>query len=115
MAKESRSKSVLGGSKHGEKSHKEVHHIEVHKTHGGGHVITHHHTDSEHHPSEMHHTQGDDELAAHVLQTMGTPNEGETPATGPAPEVADQGAQGAPGAGAPPPGADAPPPPAGGM
>jgi len=106
MAKESRSKSVLGGGSHGETPKKEVHHIEVHKTHGGGHVITHHHVHSEHHPPEMHHTAGDDELAAHVLQTMGTPNEGETPETGPAPEVAEaQAAPAAPGAGAPPPAA----------
>ena len=88
MAKESRSKSVLGGSKSGEKSHKETHHVEVHRSGKGGHVIIHHHSDPEHHPSEMHHTQGDDEMAAHILQTMGTPNEGETPDTGPAPEVA---------------------------
>jgi hypothetical protein len=64
---------------------KVVHHVEVHHSATkGDHIVTHHHTHPDHHPSEKHTTRGDDELTSHLMATMGTPNEGETPATGPA-------------------------------
>jgi hypothetical protein len=91
-----------------EKPKKEIREISVKKSHNGGHVITHKHHSPEHHPDETHTTKGDDDMAAHMLQHAGTPNEG---------EAADPSMQGAApmtaapspmGSGAPAPGGAAP-------
>ena len=74
---------------HEEKPKKEIEHISIKKSANGGHIITHHHTRPEHHEPEDHTTKTDDELADHVMQTMGSPNPGE-------PE-ADAGQSGIPG------------------
>lgn len=77
MAKDKSMKAastVLGGGKG--KPSKEVHKVEVERAANGGHIITHHHTNPEH-PPERHTTKGDDEMAQHLMQTMGTPNSGE--------------------------------------
>ena len=86
----------LGGT---QKPKKEIDHIKIRKSKTAGrHIIEHHHTHPAHHPMEEHTTAGDDELANHVLQNMGTPNPGE--------EEADAGQSGIPaGAGVPPSGA----------
>lgn len=62
---------------HGHAPKKEIREISVKKSHNGGHIITHKHHAPEHHPDEQHTTKGDDEMAAHMLQHGGTPNEGE--------------------------------------
>jgi hypothetical protein len=83
-----------------EKPKKVVHKMHIEKAKSGGHIITHEHTHPAHHPDEKHVTKGDDELASHVLQNMGTPNPGEA--------EADAGQSGIPAGGAAPtPGASA--------
>ena len=57
---------------------KEIKSITTTKSHNGGHVHVHKHHSPEHHPDETHTTKGDDEMAAHMLQHAGTPNDGET-------------------------------------
>lgn len=80
--------SDLSGGDSGAKPPKEVHHIEIHKSKTkGDHIITHHHTHPHAHPPEEHTTRGDDEMAGHALDTMGTPNPGESAV--PAPAAAD--------------------------
>jgi len=66
---------ALGGSS--AKPKKEIKEISVKKSHNGGHIITHKHHSPEHHPDEQHTTKGDDDMAAHMLQHAGSPNEGE--------------------------------------
>lgn len=66
---------ALGAKSHTPK--KEIKEISVKKSHNGGHVITHKHHHPDHHPDETHTTKGDDDMAAHMLQHAGTPNEGE--------------------------------------
>jgi len=62
----------------GDKPKKEISHVVSRKSATPGHVIhEHHHTHPSHHPMEEHVTKGDDELAAHSMATMGTPNPGE--------------------------------------
>ena len=97
----------MGG---GEKPKKEIHHIEIHKSATkGDHHIIHKHTSAQH-PDEHHTTRGDDELAAHTLATMGTPNPGETADTGPAgPATSPDATAGAAAGAAPNAAAGAPP------
>lgn len=62
------------------KAPKVVKSIHIRKNHAGtGHIIEHHHTSPDH-PVEEHTTQGDDALAGHVMDHMGTPNPGEAEA-----------------------------------
>lgn len=65
---------------HGHTPKKEIREITVKKSHNGGHVITHKHHHPDHHPDEVNTTKGDDEMAAHMLQHAGTPNQGEAEA-----------------------------------
>lgn len=75
MDKHSAVMSALGGASAAPK--KEIKHIITSKSANGGHIHEHVHHHSEHHPNEKHTTKGDDEMAAHMLQHAGTPNEGE--------------------------------------
>ncbi len=78
----------LGGESK-EKPKKEIDHVVVKRSATkGDHTITHHHTHPEHHPSETHTTRGDDELAQHMMQNMGTPNQGEPEADAGTPDAA---------------------------
>lgn len=93
--------AALGAHSHTPK--KEIKSITTSKSHNGGHVHIHKHHSPEHHPDETHTTKGDDEMAAHMLQNAGTPNEGEAPdpsMQGAAPMTAAPSPAGAP-AGAP--------------
>ena len=104
-------KGALGGheAKSEPKSKKELKEIRVRKAKNHGHIIEHHHTNPVDHPLEEHTTNGDDELASHMMQHMGTENPGESeapsqsmaaaPAAAPAPPMAGAGA---PAAGAAP-------------
>lgn len=104
-------KGALGGheAKSEPKSKKELKEIRVRKAKNHGHIIEHHHTNPVDHPMEEHTTNGDDELASHMMQHMGTENPGESeapsqsmaaaPAAAPAPPMAGAGA---PAAGAAP-------------
>jgi len=95
----------LGGKKEA-KPAKEIKHIVTRKAHGGkGHIHTHVHTHPDVHPDEEHVTSGDDEMAEHMMQNMGTPNPGEA--------EADAGQSGIPAAGGAAPGGAAPTPGAG--
>ena len=70
----------LAGKKE-DKPKKEIKHIITRKDHGGkGHIHTHVHTNPAAHPDEEHVTNGDDEMAEHMMQNMGTPNPGEAEA-----------------------------------
>ena len=80
------------------KPKKEIKHIITKKAADGkNHIHTHVHTHPEHHPDEDHVSQGNDGLASHMLEHMGTPNPGEADA--------DAGQSGIPAAGAAPAGA----------
>jgi hypothetical protein len=102
MSKDSAMKSVadeLGGKKEAAPK-KEIKHIVTRKAAGGkSHIHTHVHHNSTAHPDEEHVTTGDDAMAEHMMQNMGTPNPGE--------QEADAG-QGAPAGAAPQPGGSAP-------
>ena len=106
-------KEELGGKKETPPK-KEVKHMHITKAANGGHVITHTHTHPEHHPDETHITKGDDELASHVMQNMGTPNPGEAEAD-PAGGAAAAGAGALPAGGAAPQAGTAPAAPIPGM
>jgi hypothetical protein len=100
--------AMSGGSEHGEKPKKEIDHIKSYKSDTKGDVIhEHHHKHPEHHPVEKHTTRGDDEMAAHMMQNMGTPNPGEaeadagTPDAAPAASPDASAPQGAPAVAAP--------------
>jgi len=100
----------LGGKKEATPK-KEIKHIITRKTaNGKSHIHTHVHTHPAH-PDEEHVTTGDDEMAEHMMQHMGTPNPGEAEADagqGAAPGAAPvPGAAAAPAAAAPVPGAAA--------
>lgn len=70
--------SHMGGDT---KSPKVVKEIRIRKNHKGtGHIIEHHHSSPMEHPVEEHTTSGDDALAGHVMDAMGTPNPGEAEA-----------------------------------
>jgi hypothetical protein len=104
-AMEAVSKALGGKEKTPKKEVKEIH---IKKSANGGHIIRHEHEHPDSHPDETHTTKSDDELAQHVMQTMGTPNPGE--------QEADAGQSGIP-TGAAPAGPDAgpmPPSPVGG-
>jgi len=91
----------LGGKS--EKPAKEIKHIVSRKakTKDGKHVVVHTHVHTHPaHPDEEHVTSGDDEMAEHMMQNMGTPNPGEA--------EADAGQGAAPAGAAPVPGAAAP-------
>ena len=106
MAKHNAMDAVAGelGGKKEETPKKEIKHIITRKAHGGkGHIHTHVHTHPAH-PDEEHVTQGDDDMAEHMMQAMGSPNPGEAEAD------AGQGASPAAAAAAPTPGAAAPTP-----
>jgi hypothetical protein len=99
-------KGALGGheaKKEAPKSKKEVKEVRVRKAKNHGHIIEHHHTNPVDHPMEEHTTNGNDELASHMMEHMGTPNAGEGQDASAAPPAA-----GAPAAGAPPAGGAAP-------
>lgn len=84
------------------KPKKEIKHIITKKAADGkNHIHTHVHTHPEHHPDEDHVSQGNDGLASHMLEHMGTPNPGEADA--------DAGQSGIPAAGADPAAAGAAP------
>jgi hypothetical protein len=76
----------LGGDD--QKPKKEIEHVKVRKAANGGHIIEHHHTHPEHHPMEEHTTKSDDEMAEHMLASMGTPNTGEAEADAGTPDAA---------------------------
>jgi hypothetical protein len=85
------------------KAKKEIDHIVTRRSHNGDHIHVHHHTHPEDHPSETHTTRGDDEMVAHMLSNMGTPNPGEAEADAGTPEAAPA-APSAPAGAAPVPG-----------
>lgn len=80
-----------------DKPKKEVREIRTRKAANGGHIHEHHHVHPEHHPMEEHTTSGDDAMAEHMMENMGSQNPGEADADA---GTADPGA--APAAGAPP-------------
>ena len=96
--------SELGGKKE-EKPKKEIEHIKTKKAKSGGYVHTHVHTHPEHHPDETHVSATQDDMANHMMQSLGEPNPGEA--------EADAGQSGVPSAAAAP-GASAGAPPAAG-
>jgi hypothetical protein len=107
-------KQELGGSEH--KPKKEISHIVTRKSANGGHIHEHHHTHPAHHPKEEHTTSGDDAMAEHMLQNMGTPNQGEAEADAGTPDAASATAAPSPdGSGAPAGGAAPAVPPGGPM
>lgn len=65
----------LGGSE--SKPKKEIKHIVTKKAKSGGYIHEHHHTKPEHHPVEEHVSKDQDAMVDHMLQHLGTPNEGE--------------------------------------
>lgn len=72
--------SEAAGAMHGDehKPPKVVDHVEVHHSGTkGDHIIRHHHTHPSHHPPEDHTTRGDDEMASHMMENMGSQNPGE--------------------------------------
>jgi len=69
-----------GMSGHEDKPAKVIHHIRTRKTANGGHVHEHHHTMPDVHPMEEHATMGDDAMADHMMEHMGSPNPGEAEA-----------------------------------
>jgi hypothetical protein len=101
--------SHMSGSDH--KPAKEIDHIKSYKSKTSGDTIhEHHHTHPEHHPMEKHTKRGDDEMAAHMMANLGTPNPGETADTGPAgPATPPDAAAGAAAGAAPNAAAGAPP------
>lgn len=79
-------------TKGGEKPKKEIHKMEITKSHNGKHIVTHKHHHPEHHPDETHVMNDMAALHSHMDDHAGTPNEGEAaPADGaaaPAPMTA---------------------------
>ncbi len=69
----------LGGKKE-EKPKKEIDHIKTKKAKTGGYVHTHVHTRPEHHPDETHVSATQDDMANHMMQSLGEPNPGEAEA-----------------------------------
>lgn len=84
-----------------DKPAKKVNEIRIRHSANGGHIIEHHHTHHSH-PVEEHTTKGDDALAGHVMDTMGTPNPGEAAADAGAPEGPAGAAGASPAMAAPP-------------
>lgn len=78
-------RSSLGGEEH--KPKKEISHIVTKKSANGDHIHEHHHKHPEHHPMETHTTRGDDEMVSHMMQNMGTPNQGEAEADAGTPDA----------------------------
>lgn len=72
--------SELGGKS--EKPKKEIKHIVTKKAKTGGYIHEHHHTAPEHHPMEEHVSPNQDAMVEHMMQHMGTPNDGEEAAEG---------------------------------
>ena len=93
-------KDGLGDSKpHAPK--KEIDHIKSYKSHTKGDVIhEHHHTHPDHHPMEKHTSRGDDEMAQHMLQNLGSQSPDAEPTDG---AGADPNAAAAPADGSAPP------------
>jgi hypothetical protein len=100
--------SHMGGGDR--KPAKEVDHIKSYKSKTKGDTIhEHHHTHPEHHPMEKHTTRGDDEMAAHMMANLGTPNPGEGQDASAAPATPPDAAAGAAAGAAPNAAAGAPP------
>jgi hypothetical protein len=65
----------LGGDH--DKPAKEIKEIRTRKSKNGGYVHEHHHHSPEHHPMEEHTSSDQEGMVDHMMQHMGTPNEGE--------------------------------------
>lgn len=86
----------MSGDEH--KPAKVLDHIKSYKGDKHGKVVhEHHHTHPDHHPMEKHSTQGDDEMAEHMMANLGTPNpgEGQGENEAPAPDATAAAATGA--------------------
>lgn len=79
-------RSSLGGDD-AKAPKKEISHIVTKKSHNGDHIHEHHHKHPEHHPMETHTTRGDDEMVAHMMEHMGSPNQGEAEADAGTPDA----------------------------
>ena len=82
------------------KPKKEIKRMIHEKSHNGGHIVTHEHHHPEHHPDEKHTFANTAEVAAHMEQHAGSPNEGETPDQNAAPMTASPSPMPSPDAGA---------------
>lgn len=64
-------------TKGGDKPKKEIHKMEITKSHNGKHIVTHKHHHPEHHPDETHVMNDMSALHSHLEDHAGTPNDGE--------------------------------------